>query len=33
MLAVSRTAKAMGWMNKLMVSMIISIGMREIGVP
>lgn len=33
MLAVSRTAKAMGWMNKLMVSMIMSMGIREIGVP
>lgn len=33
MLAVSRTASAIGWMNKLIVSIIISIGMSEIGVP
>lgn len=32
-LAVRRTAKAMGWMNRLMVSIIISMGIREIGVP
>lgn len=31
--AVSRTASAIGWMNKLMVSIIISMGMRGIGVP
>lgn len=33
MLAVSRTAKAIGWIRRLIVSMIISIGMRGIGVP
>lgn len=33
MLAVSRTAKAMGWINRLIVSMTISIGIRGIGVP
>lgn len=33
MLAVSRTAKAIGWINKLMVSMITSIGIRGNGVP
>lgn len=33
MLAVKRTARAIGWMNRLIVSMIISIGIREIGVP
>ena len=32
-LAVSRTAKAIGWINKLIVSIIISIGIRGIGVP
>lgn len=29
-LAVSRTAKAIGWMNKLIVSIIMSIGIKEI---
>lgn len=33
MFAVKRTARAMGWMNKLMVSIIISMGIRGIGVP
>lgn len=33
MLAVRRTAKATGWMNRLMVSIMISMGIREIGVP
>lgn len=33
MLAVRRTARAIGWINKLIVSMMISIGMREMGVP
>ncbi len=33
MLAVSRTASAIGWMNRLIVSIIISIGMRGSGVP
>lgn len=33
MLAVSRTASAMGWMRRLIVSMIISIGMSGVGVP
>lgn len=32
-LAVSRTARAMGWINRLIVSIIISIGIKEIGVP
>ena len=32
-LAVSRTARAMGWMNRLMVSMITSMGIRGSGVP
>lgn len=32
-LAVSRTANAIGWINKLMVSMIISIGINGRGVP
>lgn len=31
--AVSRTANAIGWINKLIVSMIISIGIRGKGVP
>lgn len=31
--AVSRTARATGWINRLMVSMIINIGMRGVGVP
>lgn len=33
MLAVSRTARAMGWINRLMVSMTTSIGIKGIGVP
>lgn len=33
MFAVSRTARAIGWINRLMVSMIISIGIRGRGVP
>lgn len=33
MLAVSRTARAMGWINRLIVSMIISMGIRGRGVP
>lgn len=33
MLAVRRTARAIGWMKRLMVSIIISMGIREIGVP
>lgn len=33
MLAVSRTARAIGWINKLIVSIMISIGMSGIGVP
>lgn len=33
MLAVSRTARAIGWMNRLIVSMIISMGIRGMGVP
>lgn len=33
MLAVSRTASAMGWMNRLMVSIIINIGISGKGVP
>lgn len=33
MLAVSRTAKAIGWMNRLIVSIITSIGIRGKGVP
>lgn len=33
MLAVSRTASAMGWINRLIVSIITSIGMSEMGVP
>lgn len=32
-LAVRRTARAMGWINRLIVSIIISMGIREIGVP
>lgn len=32
-LAVNRTAKAIGWINKLIVSIIISIGVKGIGVP
>lgn len=33
MLAVSRTARAIGWMNRLIVSIITNIGMRGRGVP
>lgn len=33
MLAVSRTASAIGWMKRLIVSMMISMGMSEMGVP
>lgn len=33
MFAVSRTARAIGWMNKLIVSIITSIGIRGNGVP
>lgn len=33
MLAVSRTANAIGWINRLIVSIIISIGISEMGVP
>lgn len=33
MLAVSRTARAIGWINRLIVSIIMSIGISEIGVP
>lgn len=33
MFAVSRTARAMGWMNKLIVSIIINIGISGNGVP
>lgn len=33
MLAVRRTARAIGWMNRLMVSMMTSIGIRGVGVP
>lgn len=33
MLAVSRTANAIGWIKRLIVSMIISIGISGIGVP
>lgn len=33
MLAVSRTAKASGWIKRLIVSIIISIGIRGVGVP
>lgn len=32
-LAVNRTARAIGWINRLIVSIIISIGISEIGVP
>ena len=32
-LAVSRTASATGWMNRLIVSIISSIGIRRVGVP
>lgn len=33
MLAVRRTARAIGWINRLIVSIIISIGISEMGVP
>lgn len=33
MLAVSRTASAIGWMKRLMVSITINMGISEIGVP
>lgn len=33
MLAVRRTARAIGWMSRLMVSMMTSIGIRGVGVP
>lgn len=33
MFAVSRTASAIGWINKLIVSIIISMGIRGSGVP
>lgn len=33
MLAVSRTANAMGWINKLIVSIIINMGIKGRGVP
>lgn len=33
MLAVSRTASAMGWISRLIVSMITSTGIRGVGVP
>lgn len=33
MLAVSRTARAIGWIKRLIVSIIISMGMRGMGVP
>ena len=33
MFAVSRTARAVGWINKLIVSMITSMGIRGVGVP
>ena len=32
-LAVSRTARASGWINRLIVSIIINIGIRGVGVP
>lgn len=32
-LAVSRTASATGWINRLIVSVITSIGIRKVGVP
>lgn len=31
--AVSRTASAIGWMKRLIVSITISMGMSEMGVP
>ena len=33
MLAVNRTARAIGWMKRLMVSIITSIGISGVGVP
>lgn len=33
MLAVSRTARAIGWINRLIVSIIINMGIKGIGVP
>lgn len=33
MLAVKRTASAIGWMNRLIVSIITSIGIKVRGVP
>ena len=33
MLAVSRTARAIGWIKRLMVSIITSIGISGVGVP
>ncbi len=33
MLAVNRTARATGWMNKLIVSIMTSIGTSGVGVP
>lgn len=33
MLAVSRTASATGWMSRLIVSIITSMGIRKVGVP
>ena len=33
MLAVNRTARATGWMKRLMVSIITSIGISGVGVP
>lgn len=33
MFAVSRTASAIGWMKRLIVSIIISMGISEMGVP
>ena len=32
-LAVSRTANAIGWISRLIVSIMISIGIKGIGVP
>lgn len=33
MLAVSRTARAIGWMKRLIVSIMTSIGISGVGVP
>lgn len=33
MLAVNRTAKAIGWIKRLIVSIITSIGISGVGVP